>query len=269
MRWSRSGPGALVGLGLVGGVGLRITPAPLPRPRLTAAAPATVPLPADLPPPVERFYRELYGDEVPVIDSAIISGRGTMRVTGLTLPVRWRFIHQTGQHYRHHIEATFFGRPVLTVHETYLDGSARLELPFGVSDGANVDQAANLGLWAESIWMPSVWITDRRVHWGPVDDHTASLHVPFGATEETFIARFDPGTGLPRTLESLRFKGAAPANKTLWINLVHAWGRIDGWLLPTETALTWLDDGTPWARLTTEEVLYNADVREYVRQRGP
>jgi hypothetical protein len=102
-----------------------------------------------------------------------------------------------------------------------------------------------------------------------VDDHTASLHVPFNATEETAIVRFDPGTGLPRSFEPLPFKGAAATNETLWINLVHAWGRSGGWLLPTGTALTWLDAGTPWARLTTEEVLYNADVREYVRQRGP
>ena len=35
----------------------------------------TVPLPAGLPAPVERFYKTVYGDNVPVIDTVVIKGR--------------------------------------------------------------------------------------------------------------------------------------------------------------------------------------------------
>lgn len=51
----------------------------------------------------------------------------------------------------------------MKVNEHLLDGSGRLELPFGVREGPKVDQGANLALWAEAVWMPSVWITDPQV----------------------------------------------------------------------------------------------------------
>ena len=58
-----------------------------------------------------------------------------MRVGGLTFPGRFRFTHKAGHDYRHYIEATFLGFPILKVNESYLDGNSRLELPYGVTEG--------------------------------------------------------------------------------------------------------------------------------------
>jgi len=33
--------------------------------------------------------------------------------------------------------------------------------------------------------------------------------------------------------------------------------------------VTWFDHGEPWAVFSVEEIVYNADVRDYIRQRGP
>ena len=254
--------GSLVALGLVLWGGLRVPPRPFPDLDAAGAAPSWEPLPDGLPAPVERFYRELYGDQLPVIDTAAITGRGTMRVSGVTLPVRWRFVHQAGEGYRHDIEVTLFRARVLTIEELFRDGTARLELPFGVSEGPNIDQGANLALWSETIWMPSVWVTDPRARWEAVDEHTALLIVPFGDGEETFVARFDPNTGLLRLFESMRFKGEHDATRTLWLNEAISWEEIDGWRLPIVTEVTWFDDGSPWAVLTTEDVRYNVPLTD-------
>ena len=89
------------------------------------------------------------------IESAVITGRGRLRFMGITFPARLRFIHDAGQGYRHYIEATIFGLPILKVNERYLDGQARMELPVGVVENEpKINMAANLGLWGESIWLP-------------------------------------------------------------------------------------------------------------------
>ena len=68
----------------------------------------------------------------------------------------------------------------MKVNEWYLDGKARMELPVGVIENEpKIDMAANLALWGEAIWLPSILITDPRVRWEAIDDTTARLIVPF------------------------------------------------------------------------------------------
>lgn len=129
--------------------------------------------------PVERYFRTVLGDLVPVVETAVVSGRGRLRFAGLTLPARFRFTHEAGRSYRHDIECTWFGLPILTIVETYLEGHAHLGLPFGVVENdPKTDQAANLNLWGEVVWFPSILATDPRVRWEPVDGTTARLVVP-------------------------------------------------------------------------------------------
>jgi hypothetical protein len=87
--------GVLAALAGLGWAGLQFQPAPFTAVPQQPASLETMPLPKGLPKPVDRFYRRLYGDNVPVITSAVISGRGSMRLAGpLTFPARLRFNHQ-------------------------------------------------------------------------------------------------------------------------------------------------------------------------------
>ena len=87
-------------------LGLQVKPSSFsPFPEKTPAL-KMIPLPAGLPAPVERFYKTVYGDEIPVIETVVIKGRATIAPFGLNLPARFLFVHTAGKDYRHYIEAT-------------------------------------------------------------------------------------------------------------------------------------------------------------------
>lgn len=260
----------LILLVVIGWLGLRVKPKPFPLATLPQAVIKIVPLPQGLPAPVERFYRTVYGDQIPLIETIVITGRGRIRPFGIWLPARFVFVHNAGKDYRHYIEATLFGLPFLKVNEGILDGKSFFDSPMGTyHDDPNTNQGANLALWAESGWFPAVWVTDLRVRWQAVDAQTAILYVPFEDGEESFVVRFDPETGLIDMLESMRYREAGEGKaKILWITRNEPGVFIPGTKIRAVGSATWLDQGKPWAFFTVEEMAYNLDVSAYIRGRG-
>jgi hypothetical protein len=256
--WIAAGLGAVVGLGWLG---LQVQPAPFPPYSAPNGQLERVPLREDLPAPVARYYRALFGGEgVPLVESAVLTGRGTLRFGPVALPARFRFTHAAGRAYRHYIEATWFGRPLLKVNEAYLDGHARMELPFGiVAEGPKTDSAANLGMWAEAMAFPSIYLTDPRVRWEPIDERTAGLVVPSPEGEDGFTVDFDPTTGLIRRMRTMRYRDEKDTARLPW-----SAEQLGG----NRGAARWGDQGYAWLVFTTEEVVLNPDVSRYVRGRG-
>lgn len=263
--------GSLFALLLLGWFGLQIKPTSFPLFQERTPALKTVPFPDGLPAPVERFYRTVYGDEIPVIQTAVIKGRARISPFGIKLPARFVFVHNAGKDYRHYIEATWFRLPILKVNEGYVDRKSFFESPMGnIYDDASTNQAANLAVWAEAEWFPSIWLTDERVRWEPVDENAALLFVPFEDQEENFVVRFNLETGLIDTMEAMRYRDSGDqAKKILWITKTEPGGFIEGTKLGAIGSATWMDQGKPWAVFTLENVDYNVDVSEYIRKRGP
>ncbi|HVN53046.1 MAG TPA: DUF6544 family protein [Anaerolineaceae bacterium] len=260
----------LIGLFVLIVVGLKIKPAAFPPYPQQSQAMETVPLPADLPAPVERFYHTVYGERVPVVKSVVATGRAIVRaIANVALPARFVFVYTPGKNYRHYFEATIFGLPIMKVNEGYLDGKSFFESPMGTyHDDPNNNQAADLGLWAESGWFPAIYVTDPRVRWEPVDDHTALLRVPFEDKSETFTVRFDPETGLIDVMEAMRYRNPGDKAKILWITQGKGDQTLPGSPIQASGSATWLDQGTPWAEFTIEEIRYNVDVSDYIYSRG-
>lgn len=244
----------LAALGGFAWAGLRVQPAPFPAVPQPSAPPETMPLPPGLPAPVERFYRVTYGERVPVIRSAVLSGRGTMHpFAGIDFPARFRFIHEAQRNFRAYFELTIFGVPFMKVDEHYVGGKFRQEgTPAGVEEGEpKLDHSASVRMWAEWVtWLPAMLLTDPQARWEPIDDTMALLVVPFGAEQERLIVRFDPATGKVQYVEGMKYKNPADTTKTLWINAV------------------WFGD-RPWAAFNIEDVAYNVDVDTSLAAKGP
>ena len=119
------------------------------------------------------------GEEMPLIETAVLTGRGTLRFNGITFPAQYRLLHDVGHDYRQIFTATYYGRPLLTADETYIDGRAVLNTPVGVIENdPEVDSAANLALWGLAMMMPSAYLTDSRVRWEAIDEQSARLVIP-------------------------------------------------------------------------------------------
>lgn len=277
MTFIRNSLIAIAGLGLGAGfllwLGLQVRPPSFdPYPERSPQL-ETAPLPAGLPAPVERFYRTVYGEEIPLIETVVIQGRGVMKpFMNLPIPARFVFVHNAGRDYRHYFEATLFGIPLLKVDEGYIDGASFFQSPMGCYyDRPNANQGANLALWAEAMWFPSLWVTDPRTRWEPVDEHTALLYVPYAEDDETFLVRFNPQTGLIDMMEAMRYREVEEgAPKILWIVRSERPQEAQpaGSAISPAGSAMWLDQGEPWAYFNVEELVYNVDVSAYLHQRG-
>lgn len=240
---------ALISLFLLAWLGLQVKPRPFAPMAQTGPVLERMSIPAGLPAPVERFYRQTYGENVPVIQTAVLSGRGTMKPFGFKIPMRFRFTFD-GENYHSRIEAAFFGFKLFDAVETYIDGRGYGKTPGGIDQGAMIDRAVNMRRWAEVLtWLPAMLLTDSRVQWEPIDELSAMLVVPFGEKNDHLVVRFDPETGKVTFFETMRYKSQT-GKMTLWVNG------------------TWVEDGKPWIFTRVEETVYNRDVQPIIRSQG-
>lgn len=250
----------LAGTAAVGWLGFQIEGQSFNSPAGGARDLGKAALPSTLPEPVTRYGCAIAPEGLPVVETALIMGKAKLTFNGLTFPARFKFYHDAGNAYYHHIQLLWFGQPVLTVHERYRDGVAELALPMGkIVNEPKVNAAGLMGLWAEAIWLPTTLLTDPRAKWTATGDHSATLLVDKMAEEETFTVRFDAESGLIRDLTSLRYKQPGDPHRTLWFNEVLRWGTFNGVRVPSLAQIRWGNDA-PWAKWQVEKVLYNIDV---------
>lgn len=83
--------------------------------------------------------------------------------------------------------------------------------------GEKLDQAANIGVWAElAALAPSVLLTDRRLRGQAVDDHTATLVVPLGDDASgNFLVRVEPAPGQTAWPEAMCYRDSWSSAKVL------------------------------------------------------
>jgi hypothetical protein len=297
----------VVGLALIAVValGLALPARPYP-PHDEPSRPGTrLPFAAGLPTPLLRHYRTALApsagrdspaESAPQTATAIAWGRGKLCINGVWLPLRFKTWYRAGSAFFRFTEYTWYGRPVLTGRDSYIAGVARAELGGRVETGLSTEQAHNLQLWAESIWLGGFLALipglptdgspqpepvpgepapsgeslgtgdDPTAFWQPLDDHTARLVIPLRnplgvVARDEITLHFDPATGRPTHFSGLRFTGSSAKKKPWRVDLLD-WRTINGVLLPAQLATATDESGSPGAYLTLDGVAYNVDVSE-------
>lgn len=253
----------LVGIGYWG---FHVAPKPFePYPGTTPEL-KTLPLPAGLPAPVKRFYQSTAGDQVPVVDTAVITMHGSMKLFGIRMPMRSRVVHKAGQGFWRIMQPTFFGYPIATLLDTYWDGVAHLDMP-GIQDNdPKMNSASNLVLWAEATAFPGILLTDPRVKWEGIDDTHARLVVPSPEGTDSMTFTFDEATGLITAMECQRWRDPSYSAKSTWrTTSVPADKQLFGGMRLDAAGVVAWNDEAPWFERTTDEVLYNVDIMPFIQ----
>jgi len=258
---------ALGGAALLGFVGLQVRPSQFPAPPApdTAAPVRLVPIPDGLPAPVERWYRAEFPSGLPVYDSVVMRGTGTMRIAGVALPFRHHLELRLGRGFYRKMDITWFDIAILHGLDTCVDGVGVMNTPVGRVDGAKIDQGANIIAWLELLAVPGVLAENPRVRWEPIDDTSARLVVPFADGEDSLVIAFDPATAAPASARTYRYRDADSAEKTGWVATMRDRRVVPGGLGRIETTVGAQRDGEerPWATFVYDSAWPNAAVPGY------
>ena len=230
-----------------------------------------IPLPDTLPAPVERFARTIFGDDLPVVETAIVVGRARLAPSGLAMPTRFRFYYDAvNSNYYHDIQVTWFTLPVMQIHERNLDGHSILDLSVlgRVEDHPNINQAAIQGYWTEVLaWVPSIPLSDSRIRWEAVNATTARMILPGLNDDGALTVHFDADSGLITNIETMRYQNENDTERSHWNNQVIEWGQVDGLTVAARAQTQW-EDNAPWAMWEIEQVVFNVDVSARLTQFG-
>jgi hypothetical protein len=190
-----------------------------------------------------------------------------MRLGPLWLPLRFQMIAIPGQAFVRRMQITWFALLVFKGVDTYINSEGEMKVGNTVVCGPEIDQGANLALWAEALSTPSALVADPRVRWEPIDDRTARLIVPCGSGSDHLLVHFDPQTGLIRETTADRFRTPGQP-KEPWKVELGDYKTVHGACIATKVAITWERDGRPWSVWSVwsvEGVEYNVDVAGLLR----
>lgn len=247
----------LVVVAAVVGAGFLVPVRPLPATR-PAVDPERVPIPSELPAPVERYLRAVSPDgrTLPLVEAFEARGTAWARPFGLWLPVRHRAFIVPGQTMFRVMDFPWYGFRMLHVEDTFLNGvgmTAISGLIRGRTTGPHTDQGAFLALAAESITVPSASALGGT--WEPVDEARARLVFTYRGEREALLVTFDPGTGLPLHIDAQRYQDEA-GEKIGWRIDLLEYGERSGLLVPVSFEITWENATGPWSRWQIDDVVF-------------
>ena len=220
----------------------------------------------DLPEPVRRHFAATIGSPAPRIESAVVWGWGRACINGIWFPLRFKAWYRPGADFSRRMQVTWYQRPFLSGQDLYRRGQGLYRLANHRETGAQINQNQNLSMWADTVWMPSVFVHSPAIQWLPGETdqtgaQTAILRVPFETGADELRAHFDANTGLMTHLTAMRYNSGSHEKEPWRVDLLE-WKRFGGLLIPSRVAMAWGEPGSPVSYWNVEGVAYNVDVSD-------
>ena len=212
---------------------------------------------AALPAPVQRYFRSVLRDGMPMISGARASHHGSFNMGGEV--TRWKpfcsdqlvITRRPGFDWDARI-ALLPGLPV-HVHDAYVAGEGVLRAALlGLVTVAGADSTPQLAqgelmrFLAEAAWYPTALLPSQGVHWTAVDDDHAKATLEDGGNSATLLFRFDP-QGLIDSVHA-EARGRTVGKRiipTPWRGRFWNYQLRSGMLVPLEGEVAWLTDEGP------------------------
>jgi hypothetical protein len=212
---------------------------------------------------LHRWLDTAFRGLVPRADTAEFVGTGRIRLgRSPWLPVSYRTSHQLGREFCADVEATWFGRPVVSGLDAYVNGRGMQRARDSVTLGPGLDSSGVSFLWSEAMLVPATWRLPG-VKWTQADESTLMLDVSGTeiASPVSATVACDPRLGLPVSFSvPWRAKNPEGTVGAGWLVTYDEWRETQGGWAAGLVEVRWLDEDRPWLRMRMEPPALNVDV---------
>jgi hypothetical protein len=207
---------------------------------------------ANLPPPVQRYFRKVLKDGQPIVHAAKATQEAEFFING-----DWRPLQAT-QYFRAAPPAFVWDAriemaPLMPayVRDSYVDGHGSMRASL-YGAWSLVDQSGlhelNLGalqrFLGEAVWFPTALLPSARIKWEPRNDRSALVTLNDRGNFVSLLFEFDD-TGMVRSISGERFKEAARSYVLQrWEIACGEPAERGGMIVPGWCEVAWVDHGT-------------------------
>ncbi len=223
-------------------------------------------IPEPLPDNVKNHYRTIFkGKQIRDIHTARVWGKARYKISGIWMPLRFQTYYQTGTKFVRHLEFFWHNKIILKGIDYYAEGSGLLDVNGIIrmhEGGEIIDESQWISLWAESLLISAIDLSDSRLRWEEIDTLTSDVIIPGhrqpndGSFHRIRI-RFHPETGLIHSIAANRYRGQLGKKRIPWRIQVRKWHRYGTVWLP-EYTVVWEDQKKPWCHYVINGISYNA-----------
>jgi hypothetical protein len=215
---------------------------------------------ADLPEPVQRYFKHVLKEGQPYISYVSLKHDGQFK-TGLDK----KWISIKGEQYFTTEKPGFIWKgstTLFTAHDMYIAGKGRLVVTllsiFNILDGKGeqYNQGELLRWLGESVWFPTNFLPDEKKQWSSIDSHSARLTVNINGLSLFFIVTFNE-VGEITQMETKRYFDEQ--NLKTWICKMSNYKEMNNILVPTTTEAIWKleKEDHSYAKFNVNSIKYN------------